>query len=269
MLVLNIPEYETIRLEIEDKTAFLIMDRPFVMNAFNADMVDDMLAALRLIRDLKDEIRIVVLTGEGKSFCTGADINWLQEIKNQTYEANIRESLHMSDLMYSLYSLAVPTVACVNGPVMGCAVGFVCACDIAIASDEAIFAINDVKLGVSPVVALPYIIRKIGESYSRELCLRGETVIAEKALRIGLVHKVVKHDELDKTIHDLCAQLLTSGPDAMRISKDACEKIPMMSISEARVYTAEIIAKQRISEEAQDGMAAFIKKTKPGWYPEK
>lgn len=267
--MVQIPEYETIKLEIRKGICYLIMDRPYVHNAFNADMVSDMLDALKIVKSAGNEIRVLVLTGEGRSFCAGADVNWLKEIKDQSYEANIRESLEMSDLMFSLYSLPVPTIANVNGTTMGCGIGFICACDIVVASENAIFAVNDVKLGVSPAVAAPYIMRKIGESHSLNYCLLGEPFDAKTAFRIGMVNKVVAHVELENAVDELCTQLMTSGPKALSITKDVLSKIPLMTFSEARVYTAEIIGKQRISEEAQDGMASFIKKEKPSWYPKK
>ncbi|MCD6217633.1 enoyl-CoA hydratase/isomerase family protein [bacterium] len=261
----QIQEFETIRLEYADGVGYMVMDRPNVHNAFNADMVSDMLDAVSLIKELTDEMRVLVLTGEGRSFCAGADINWLQEIKEQTYEENIRESLEMSDLMYALYSLPIPTIASVNGAVMGCGVGFVCVCDLAVASINAVFAATDVRVGVSPAVAMPYIVRKIGESNARELCLTAESIDAERALAIGLVHRIVEHVELDNEVKILCDKLMECGPEALATTKNLLEKIPLMSFTEARVHTAEVIGRQRMSEEGQEGMEAFIEKRKASW----
>lgn len=263
----NVPEYETIQLEIDGGIGKLTMDRPFVHNAFNADMVSDMREAVKLVKSGQTGIRVLILTGQGKSFCAGADIHWLGEIKNQTYEANIRESLEMSDIMYDLYSLPIPTIAMVNGPVMGCGVGFLCACDLAVASRKAMFAVNDVRLGVSPAVAMPYIVRKIGESNSRELCLTGDTIDVDRALAMGLVHRIVEHDKLDSTVNALCMNIMNNGPEALSITKNLLEKIPLMTLTEARMHTAEIIGKQRISDEGQEGMGAFIHKRQASWSP--
>ena len=263
----EIPEYETIRFTVSGGIGRLVMDRPYVHNAFNADMVSDMLHLMRIIRDLGPELRIMVLTGEGGSFCAGADINWLAQIKDQTYEENIRESLEMSDLMYAIYSLPMITIARVNGAVIGCGVGFLAACDLAIASKKAKFSVNDVKLGLTAAVAMPYLFRKVGESYARELLLTGEAISAERALAIGLVHEVIEPGELDKAVNILAKKLMTSGPDAIKVTKKLAETVPVMTFSEARAYTAEILGKQRIGSEGQEGMRSFIEKRKPSWYP--
>lgn len=261
----QIQEFETIRLECADGVGWMIMDRPDVHNAFNADMVADMLAAANLIREMPDEIRVLVLTGEGRSFCAGADIRWLQEIKEQTYEENIREALDMSDLMYALYSLPIPTIALVNGSVMGCGVGFVCACDLAVTSENARFAVNDARVGVSPAAAMPYIVRKLGESNSRELCLTAESIDADRALAIGLVHRIVEQIKLEEAIMELCGKFMQCGPESLATTKKMLEQIPFMSFTEARVHTAEIIGRQRMSEEGQEGMESFIEKRKAAW----
>ena len=263
----DIPEYETIRFEIVGGIGYLIMDRPYVHNAFNADMVSDMLHLVRILKDFGSDLRVMVLTGEGRTFCAGADIKWLQEIKEQTYEENIRESLEMSDLTYALYTLPLPTIAMVNGPVMGCGVGFLAACDIAVASKKAKISINDVKLGLTAAVALPYLFRKVGESHTRELMLMGEAITAERALAIGLVHHVVEHDKLIEKVKELTGKIMTSGPDALAVAKKLIETVPFMTLNEARTYTAEMLGKQRISEEGQEGMKSYIEKRKPSWFP--
>jgi len=265
--VRDIPEYETIRFTVSGGIGYLVMDRPYVHNAFNADMVSDMLHLTRIIKDLAPELRVVVLTGEGRTFCAGADINWLSQIKDQTYEENIRESLEMSDLMYAIYSLPLPTIARVNGAVIGCAVGFLAACDLAIATKKAKFSVNDVKLGLTAAVAMPYLFRKIGESYAREMFLTGEAITAERAHAIGLVHEVVEQADLDKAVDVLAKKLMTSGPEAIKVTKKLAETVPVMTFSEARAYTAEILGKQRIGSEGQEGMRSFIEKRKPSWYP--
>jgi methylglutaconyl-CoA hydratase len=265
--VREIPEYETIRFTVSGGIGRLVMDRPYVHNAFNADMISDMLHLMRIIKDMTPELRVVVLTGEGRTFCAGADINWLAQIKDQTYEENIRESLEMSDLIYAIYSLPLITIARVNGAAFGSGVGFIAACDLAISSKKAKFAVNDVKLGLTPAVAMPYIFRKIGESYAREMLLTGEAISAERALAIGLIHDVVDASDLDNSVNLLAKRVMTSGPDAIRVTKKLAETVPVMTFSEARAYTAEILGKQRIGNEGQEGMRSFIEKRKPSWSP--
>lgn len=259
--------YETIIVNLEPPIARLILNRPEVHNAFNSVMIRELTQALKEIKSQSD-LRVLILTGEGKSFCAGADLNWMREIINYSFEENLRESRELAELMFQLDQLPLPSIARINGATIGGGNGFHAACDIAIASEEAFFSLSEVKIGLIPAVISPYVIRRIGESWARQYFLTGERISAKKAEEIGLVHKTVPGPELDEAVAEIVKLLLTSGPEAIRRSKELIQRVPLMSIEEAKEYTAKVIAELRISPEGQEGMAAFLEKRKPSWAQE-
>lgn len=259
--------YETIIVNIEPPLARLVLNRPEVHNAFNSVMIRELTLALREIKSRSD-LRVLILTGEGKSFCAGADLNWMREIINYSFEENLQESRELAELMSQLDQLPLPTIARINGATIGGGNGFHAACDIAIASEEAVFSLSEVKIGLIPAVISPYVIRRIGESRARQYFLTGERFSAKKAEEIGLIHKIVPAAGLDEAVDETVKLLLTSGPAAIMRSKELIQKVPLMSIEEAKEYTAKVIAELRISPEGQEGMAAFLEKRKPRWAQE-
>jgi len=257
-------DYRTILIDPKPPVARIIFNRPEVHNAFNAVMIRELTSALEEIKN-REEIRVLILTGQGKSFCAGADLNWMREIINYSFEENLRESRELAELIYQLDGLPLPTIARINGATIGGGNGFHAACDIAIASEEAIFSLSEVKIGLIPAVISPYVVRRIGESRARQYFLTGERISAKRAEEIGLVHRVVPTSSLDEAVDETIKMLLSSGPQAIRRSKEIIRKVPLMSLEEAKEYTARIIAELRISPEGQEGMAAFLEKRKPKW----
>jgi methylglutaconyl-CoA hydratase len=251
----------------EGRVLRLTMNRPQVHNAFNSAMIRELAAAFD--RGRRDpEIRLIVLTGAGESFCAGADLNWMREIVRYSFDQNLRESRELAELLYSIYTLPKPTIARINGSVIGGGTGLFSACDIVIASEKARFGLSEVKIGLIPAAIGPYVIRRIGESAARELFLTGERFDARRALEIGLVNKVVPHEALDGKVDEVSRLLLSSGPEAIAKCKELLQKVPAMSLDEAKGYTAEMIAGLRVSPEGQEGMAAFLEKRKPSWVKE-
>ena len=256
--------FKTIRMETKEKVTRITFVRPEVHNAFNAEMIGELAAAFDRVK--KDsEARVVVLTGEGKSFCAGADIKWMREIIEFSYEQNLSESLLLAEALNALYTLPKPTVAMVNGTAIGGGNGFLSACDIAVAAEEAVFGLSEVKIGLVPAAISPFVIRKIGESRAREYFLTGKRIPAKEAAKIGLVNQVVPGEKLEETVRDLVELLLTSGPEALANCKELIFRVPQMSLEEVKEYTARMIANLRISEEGQEGMASFLEKRKPKW----
>jgi methylglutaconyl-CoA hydratase len=256
--------YETIVVSQDGPVARIALNRPEVHNAFDETMIAELQRAFDGV-SAADEIRIVVLTGEGRSFCAGADLNWMRKVKDYTYEENLAESNRLADLMHAIYVLPLPTIARINGAAIGGGTGLLAACDLAIAAETAKFSLSEVKLGLVPAVISPYVIRRVGESLCRQLMLTGERFKAEKAKRFGLVNKVVPIADLDDAVQERTAQLLTSGPEALQTCKRLLSRVPQMSFEEAKTYTAEVIARLRMSAEGQEGMAAFLEKRKPRW----
>jgi len=257
-------KFSTIRCVTEGPVAKVILNRPEVHNAFNDIMITELLQVFSKLHDARD-VRVVIFTGEGKSFCAGADLNWMKRVKDYSFEENFKESLDISELMYSIYSLPLPTIARVNGAAVGGGMGFVATCDIAVAASDARFSLSEVKLGLVPACISPYVIRKAGEGACREFMLTGERLTAEKAMRLGLVNEVAEPGELDNVVSALVDRLISSGPNAISICKELLRKVPGMSFDEAKKMTAEAIANLRVSDEGQEGMKAFLEKRKPRW----
>lgn len=256
--------YETIAVEREGKLARLWLDRPDVHNAFNSAMIRELRDALRELRE-DAAVRVVVLSGKGKSFCAGADLNWMREIIRFSYEQNLQESLDLADFLYELYSLPKPTIARVNGAAIGGGAGFLSACDIVVASAEAKFGLSEVKIGLVPACIAPYVVRRTGESIARQYFLTGERLDAHRALEIGLANAVVEPGRLEAKIEEIAWLLLSSGPEALASCKELLRRVPGMGFEEAKRFTAEMIAGLRVSREGQEGMAAFLEKRKPNW----
>lgn len=244
--------------------ARICLNRPEVHNAFNSLMISELDDAFEKAK-ASQSIRVVILTGQGKSFCAGADINWMREIIHYSYEQNLEESLHLAELLHKIYIFPKATVAMVNGTAIGGGTGFLSACDIAVASEEARFGLSEVKIGLVPAAISPYVIRRIGECKAREYFLTGKRISARKAFEIGLINEVVSQKKLKEKEEEITKLLLSSGPEAIAACKDLIGKVPGMSFEEVKTFTARMIANLRISKEGQEGMAAFLEKRKPKW----
>ena len=257
-------EYPTIDFKTENQIARIYLNRPEVHNAFNDVMIAELTEVFKKISEDK-KLRVAVLTGNGKSFCAGADLNWMKRVINYSYEENLRESLDLAELFYLMYTLPQPTIARVNGAAIGGGAGLVAVCDIVIASEKARFSLSEVKLGLVPACISPYVIKRVGERVARELFLTGERIDAQKAFQLGMANQVVPEDKLDEAVDERVKLLLSSGPNAISMCKELLQKVPGMEVEEFKRYTAEVIAKMRISDEGQEGMNAFLEKRKPRW----
>ena len=257
-------KFETLVLSFDGPVAKITLNRPEVHNAFNSQMFADLDRAFDAVAE-NEAARVAILTGAGKSFCAGADLNWMKKVKDMTFEESVEDSLVLSELLYKMYSFRKPTIARVNGAAIGGGTGFICVCDIGVASDRAKFSFSEVKLGLVPACISPYAVKRIGESRARRFFLSGERLSAEQARDAGLVNFVVQPDELDSFIDGLVEQLVTSGPYALSACKRLIEGVSSMGLEEAKRFTAEVLADLRKGPEGQEGMAAFLEKRKPRW----
>lgn len=249
-----------------DGIAILTMNRPDVHNAFDDALIADMTTALRDL-DADASVRMVVLSANGKSFCAGADLNWMRRMAGYTVAENLQDALALSGLMRTLNSLSKPTIARVHGPAYGGGVGLVACCDIAVASHDAAFSLSEVKLGLIPAVISPYVIAAIGERMARRYFLTGERFDAAEAFRIGLVQELVVDDaSLDEAINQIVGALLTAGPAATGEAKKLIAAVVNRRVNETLVRdTAKRIARVRVSAEGREGIMAFLEKRKPAW----
>lgn len=256
--------YKTLTLNIENSIARLTLNRPEVHNAFNEVMLAEILEVCTKLAQDKS-VRILIFAGNGKSFSAGADLNWMRKMIDYTYEENFADSMVLAEAMNALYSMPQPTIARVHGAAIGGGMGFVTGCDIAIASENAVFSLSEVKIGLIPACIGPYVIRKVGVGKAKEFFITGERMSAQRALEAGFINKVVPPEQLDAEVDDLIQRLLSSGPDAIAYAKELIDRVPGMPWEEAKRYTADMIARIRIGDEAQEGCAAFLEKRVPKW----
>jgi len=259
--------YTTLKYEKDGRIGRVTFNRPEIHNAFNGTVITEM-SSLFSELEKDDDLRVILLTGAGKSFCAGADLNWMREVVNQSFEENLTESNALADLFYQIYTFKRPVIGRINGAAIGGGTGFVAVCDIAIAARSAKFSFSEVKIGVVPACIGPYVIRKMGEGKARELFITGERMKADRAFKVGLVNKVVNDDHLDGEVDELLKAILTSGPEAVAMAKKLVSEVPLMTPDQFKPFTAEMIARLRISDEGQEGMDAFLNKRKPNWITE-
>ena len=253
-------------LEIKEKNsaATIVLSRPKKKNAFDEVVIAELTEAIRR-RGKNQDIRVIVLTGEGDAFSAGADLNWMKKVAEYSYEDNQKDAMRLADLVHTLYTAPQATIARVNGACMGGATGLVSACDVAVASSAAFFALREILLGIAPAVISPYVIKKIGERNARDYFLTGRRMDAKTAMEIGLVNEVAEPDKLDEAVDRWIKRFLHSGPEAVKECKELIARVSSAQIDEVKVFTADMIARLRTSDEGKEGFAAFFEKRKPKW----
>jgi len=253
--------YNTLLLDESDGILTVTLNRPDVHNAFNDELINE---AIDLFQNIGSrDVRAVVLRGTGPNFCAGADLNWMSKMVSYTRDQNIHDSSLLAKMFALMNECPLPLIGAIQGAAIGGGVGLVAVCDIVIAARDTKFGLSEVKLGILPAVISPYVIAKIGTTHARALFLTGERFDAERALRIGLVHRVV--DDVDAAVAETVKQLKTSGPEAVRECKKLIAFVAGSEQAESIPYTIEAIATRRVSEEGQQGMQAFLKKEKAPW----
>ena len=257
-------KYETIELHKEKNIVTVYLNRPKVHNAMNEKLMKELTACFKeLSKD--DDIRIIILTGKGKSFCAGADLNWMKSMAKYSKEENIRDSRLLLNLYEVIYNFPKPVIGRINGHAFGGGLGLFAVCDITIAIPDCKFAFSEVKLGIIPAVISTYIVRRTGLSIMRRLFITGERFDSEYAKEVGLIDYVVPEDEFDEKVQKYVELLRSSGPETIAEVKkliDACEK---MDREKYKVHTVKKISELRVSEEGQDGINAFLEKRKSKW----
>jgi len=248
-----------------DGNATVMLNRPEVHNAFDPEMVDALTATLRKLES-NDKVRAVVITGSGRNFCAGADIEHMKKTAKFSRAQNLDNARATAMMLRTLYELEKPTIACVRGAARGGGVGLVSACDIAIAERGATFRLSEVKLGIVPAMISPFVIGAIGRRYSHRYMLSGEEFDAAEAYRIGLVHDICEEPELNAVVGRMLANLYSSGPNAVVAIKKLIPRVAAARIDEALMETvSERIAEIRTTTEAQEGLSAFLEKRKTAW----
>ncbi|HVN69821.1 MAG TPA: enoyl-CoA hydratase-related protein [Candidatus Binatia bacterium] len=253
---------ESVKLAVGDGIARVTLARPDVRNAFNAEVIAQLHDVFTRIT-AADDVRAVVLAGEGKVFCGGADVNWMRDSLNLSFDANVADAERMSDMFRAIDNCPKPVIAAIHGAALGGGAGLAAVCDIAIATDDAIFGFTEVKLGIIPAVISPFVLPKIGASHARALFVTGERFGATHAREIGLVHEVVPASELDAAVDRRLAELSTAAPSAIAAIKLLVRRVLDGSYDESRPTTTQAIARQRVSPQGQEGLRAFLERRPP------
>lgn len=259
--------YTALSVEVRNGVGLLALARPDVHNAFDETLIAETTRALgELERD--EAVRAVVLLGAGPSFCAGADLNWMKRMAGYGRAENLADAMALAHMLRTLYRMPKPTIARVHGAAFGGGVGLVACCDIAIAVQDATFALSEAKLGLIPATIGPYVVEAIGARMARRYFLTAERFDAAEAYRIGLVHDLALAAELDTRINELLGALFQAGPRAQAASKALIRAIAHRPIDDDVIAdTAARIADVRASPEAKEGVAAFLGKRRASWVP--
>jgi methylglutaconyl-CoA hydratase len=244
-----------LRVERDGELLRVTLARPQRMNAFDAALIGELAEAFADVGDA----RAVLLSGEGPSFCAGADVEWQRASVELSYEENVEDALRLYRMLQAIDRCPAPVVVRVQGYALGGGSGLVACCDVAVAAADATFGFSEVKLGIIPAVISPFVLPRIGPGAARRLFLTGERFDAETALRIGLVHEVVADDALDEAVSRVLGELETSGRQAAREAKRLIREGPRDE------ETAQVAARLRAGEEGQQGLRAFLERRRPNW----
>lgn len=247
--------------------ARVTLSRPQVRNAFNAELIARLATVFTALGG-DPAVRVIVLEGAGPSFCGGADVNWMRGSLTLGEAENLRDAEAMSDMFRAIDGCPKPVIGRVHGAALGGGAGLCAVCDAVVALDTTVFGFTETKLGIIPAVISPFVIAKIGVTHARRLFLTGERFEAERARAIGLVHEVVGEDALDGTVDAIARELETAGPSAVAAAKRLIREVAAASYDATRAITAGAIARQRVTDEGQEGLRAFLERRAAGWIVE-
>ncbi len=254
-------EYKHIKVVEEGKVVSLILNRPELHNAFNEDMIAEITDAFNKINS--SEARVVVIKGEGKSFCAGADLNWMKKMKDYTEDENEKDAKGLDAMFYSIYTSPKAVICYVQGGVFGGGTGILASSDIVIAHKDTKFGFTEVKLGLVPAVISSYLVKKISLSALREFLITGAFFDTTVAKDMGLVNYIEDDlEKMDERLKSIIKQLFSVGPKAIEETKKLVSYQFENRMEERRLMAPKVIAKVRVSKEGQEGITAFLEKRK-------
>ena len=256
--------FETLDIQRHRGRVDVRLSRPDVRNAFDAQMIQDLTGAFESLAT-DASVRAVVLSGEGKVFSAGADVEWMRASIELTEEQNRADAAEMARMFRSISDAPFPVIVRAHGAAMGGGAGLVCAGDMTVATEDCIFSFSEVRLGIIPAVISPHALQKIGAGEARRWFLTGERFNAETAQRIGMVHQVATSTEVDSVINGWVEALHEGGPEAIRAAKKLIREVLSAEPDEVTNLTSTRIAERRATEEAQGGLRAFLERSTPPW----
>ena len=256
---------ETVEVIRKGARADVVLSRPEVRNAFDDHLISQLSEAfLSLTAD--SSVRVIVLSGQGKVFSAGADVNWMRASIDLSSDENRNDALRMARLFSTISASRCPVIVRAHGAALGGGAGLVCAGDIAIAEEKCLFAFSEVRLGIIPAVISPHAVARIGAQEARRWFLTGEKFSAEVALRIGMIHELCSAEQLDEKVDQMVESVLCSGPEAVQEAKRLIREVSGLPTPESLAeFTAERIAARRASQEGQAGLQSFLDGKEPPW----
>ena len=257
-------KYETLEINKEKNIVTITLNRPEVHNAMNEQLMVELTNCFENFSQ-DNSVRIIILTGNGKSFCAGADLNWMKSMAKYSKEENIKDSRLLLKLYESIYNCPKPVIARVNGHAFGGGLGLFAVCDLTFAVPGCKFAFSEANLGIIPSVISTYIVRRIGLSNMRRLFITGERFNSGYAEKIGLIDFVLAEEDVDNEIEKYVKILISSGPNTIKEIKKLVDNCEKMDIEKYKEFTVKKIAELRVSQEGQEGINAFLEKRKSKW----
>jgi methylglutaconyl-CoA hydratase len=255
----------TLRIDRDGAVARVFLNRPEVRNAFNDGVIAELTGTFRALAS-EPGLRAVVLGGEGKAFCAGADLTWMRGMADYSWEQNRADAEGLAEMLWTIYSCPIPVVGRIQGDAYAGGVGLAACCDIVVAAEGVHFCLSEAKIGLLPATIAPYVIRALGEQASRRYFVSAERFSAATAQALGLVHELVAPDALDAKVNEIVGTLVANGPAAVKACKRLVQDLAGRPIDEAlRADTARRIADIRASDEGKEGVQAFLGKRAPGW----
>ncbi len=256
-------DFKTLQYSISHGTITITLNRPDKRNAISYELIDDLMAALE--KAAASHCHVLILTGAGKAFCAGMDLENLQQLAGRTHEQNVKDSETMAHLFRSLYDFPKPTIAAVNGAAIAGGTGLATLCDFTLAVPEAKFGYTEVRIGFVPAIVSSFLIANVGEKRARDLLLTGRIFNAQEALQLGLVNEIVAPDQLMHRTHELAAQLLENSPASLHATKSLLSGYTRAQLDRQIDQAVQENAAIRQTSDFKEGIASFLEKRRPKW----
>ncbi|MFZ1805673.1 MAG: enoyl-CoA hydratase/isomerase family protein [Cyclobacteriaceae bacterium] len=251
--------------EVKDRVCFLTLNRPEKKNALNAVMVSDLKNQLTKAES-DSEVKVIVLKANGDVFCSGADLESLQQLQKNTHEENLKDSNHLKDLFLQLYTLKKVVVAQVQGHALAGGCGLATVCDFVFAVPKAKMGYTEVRIGFVPAIVMVFLLRKVGEQKAKQLLLSGELITGDDVLKFGLVNRLVPEEQLDDEVNAFCSRLIQNNSiQSMELTKMMIAHSQSMTLEDGLNYASEMNAKARATDDCKRGIGAFLNKEKLTW----
>ena len=262
------PELDTLRFlqyEVQDRLAYITLNRPAKRNALSANVVTELKQAFEQA-EADDKVKVIILRATGEVFCAGADLKYLQELQDNTYQENLADSTHLMQLFHQIYTLKKLVIGQVQGHALAGGCGLATLCDITFAVPEAKFGYTEVKIGFLPAVVSVFLLRRIGEARTKQLLLSGDVLTAQQALDYGLITFIAEPEQLAETVRAYALRLARENSShSIEITKEILARLPELALEDGLRYAAERNAAARASDDCRRGIAAFLNKEKLDW----